>query len=362
MASPKSLRVFNDRHPLIELGFKTDKPHISSSVMADFYKCQRHSMFKHRLGLVPKWEESRARMVGTFVHECMRKLSLGVDEQATRLGVLGKVDEIVAKASQELGGVNQGLIEKVKEAANIAIAIACAFRRILISKGEGFFSPEKTEVLFVERAVKLALPRELLAPGQKGDSDIVLVGTLDAGIINKETGEYEICDYKTYDGSPADRAAVARIDPQVAIYRILAHESYGHPAAKFNHYVIKKPTIRVRQGETFEGYLDRLVKWYDEKAAEKPNDRPIVFSAIRFEGPHITREFRVMLREVHTAMKHRPLDVELWPKTGAPGACLDWYGRQCPYFDLCKSDEAVWVDRILAGFRQEFRYEEFKDG
>jgi hypothetical protein len=333
--------------------------------MHDYYECERKFLLRWRLGLIRRGSiQSPALMVGTYMHEALQDLALGHTPAALATRMQGKVRDEITELEKLPGGCPAHVPLTLAKNLNMALAMALAFRALLITKGYGILDPGFTDVIQCEESIMIRVPSRVIAPVLRRGMDkkrrakqMVISGTLDAITQDKPTGVVSLNDYKSTSRSPLLRAKTARFEPQVKIYRALSEVVLGdQKATEFRHYVIQKPTIRLKQKESFDEYLARVGQWYVDRSASHPHDPPVVVSRAALDGPIYDSSFVRMLREVHTACRIREPWAELYPQTGAPYACHNSFGSECPYLSLCTSDPVTWPDLIMTQFDQEFRY------
>jgi len=191
----------------------------------------------------------------------------------------------------------------------------------------------------------------------------------DLALLNKETGEVWIVDFKTTSFDPRIRCIPTRISPQLALYRfcLQAHldawaEQGLMPARKVVgsiHAVIKKPTIKycpdTKDKGGFHCYIERLIQWYKDAEAKDPNNPPVVRDPNRFARGPMTREFWGRLQHYCKLAMSEP-NFDTFYRAGE-GACLK-YNRLCPYMLLCNSAPAMWPDIIRTHYDIRFREDE----
>ncbi len=350
-----NLMNFNQSHPLMKMGYQTHRPlPISQSLVKEWHSCQRKAFFRYALGLVRHGVLTpEALFIGTCVHEAMRHLASGAtpDFVARRLGVLAR-QELEEAATAE-GALPRDADIIVTQRKAKALAMATAFYELLEDKWKNL----NAEVLYVEHTIKVQIPPEVLrAKGIRRKNPLELVGQID--LATREKGDVVINDYKTTSVPPADRARVASFDIQAPFYRLLHEGLEGEmlTADKFRNYILLKPTIRLKQKETYDEYLERVGEWYKDKQASDPNDPPMVVSTLRYEPDLYPDEMMRQIVPVWRAFSG-PYNVKYFPRTGAPYQCIK-QGQVCPYLDLCQSDPVTWTDQIALQYKQEFRYED----
>ena len=349
------LTRFDDRHPLVKLGFKVVAPPVSSSSISAYYQCKRAYFWRYRLGLVHRTHTPSAATEGTWMHEAIRAMMLGGDIATIERDLTTKANAINDSLIDSTTGISPaGVGDQLNRAVQRAVAMANAFLSVARIRNLPLVDPDKTNIIGTEQAISCQITLAGKGRGKKALS-VTVAGTLDLITGDKASSVVTIHDYKRVSGSPADRAQPAYWEPQVWLYPILAN-AIGHNPTWFNHWIIQSPTIRQKQTESFVEYLARVVEWYKEKSIADPNDPPMIVSSVSLRGPGFTPERVAILAELAEASQDEP-DAENYPRTGAPYACKA-YNRLCPYCELCSRDPALWPDAILTSYRQEFRYEQ----
>ena len=342
--SPPNMELFGAGHPLMRLGYKVFQPLVSASTLENYYKCQRLFLFRNRLRLIPATElPPDSLMTGRWFHEGMRLVVTGSGPEAVIRELGQQASEQLAEVTSEGGVVPVGAPETVAKAKEMAIAMSLAFYEIA---SDAKLLPDPTgggvAGFVAERRVECRLPEEAgLVLGGIG-----LVGVLDL-LYEEMDGSIVLVDYKTTGSSAVERAKTATFEPQSWIYPILVASLWGRSPKKIVHYIVQKPTIRLKKKETLAEYIARVPEWYKDKQAERPNDPPIVRSEFPVTGPLYPRSKMLMLKEVARACNASPPHLDNFPETGAPYQC-----KGCAFVALCQSDPVTWVDQIAARFRQ----------
>lgn len=356
-----NLEHFNDQHPLMKIGFRVEKPRISSSSLQDYYRCARYFMFRYRLGLVRLGLGASALIEGQWVHETLRSLSVGGDLNTIDRDLQLRISALCQEATDDQGVLPAGFAEGLERAKTKAVAMGWAFRELIEELGLPVYRPDLTKTLYVEQQVLCNLPL--------ANKELLLAGTLDLVTMSIVGDVVTINDYKRVGNSLGDWAKVARLEPQAWFYPLLLKSLWSslpdEPGAqRFCHWLIQAPTIhqrKVRQPETFPEYCERVKGWYKEKAVENRDDPPIQTSTQDVELPLVTKAREKMLLEVNAASTYERVHADDFPMTGATRSCK-LYGRLCPYEALCTRDPALWPDEILNHYKQEFRYDNDESG
>ncbi len=126
-------------------------------------------------------------------------------------------------------------------------------------------------------------------------------GTLDLVLEERSTGNLWPHDYKTTGDDPSVVAAATPMDLQPYLYWALAAARFpDRIVSGFIHPFIRKHTLRFcptgkdREGG-FDGYLARVVKWYEEKEAK--GDKCFAQSRMRFTSGKIPKDIHRRLLE-----------------------------------------------------------------
>ncbi len=105
-------------------------------------------------------------------------------------------------------------------------------------------------------------------------------------------------------------------DEQVLAYMALTGRR------KVHYTVCKKPTIRLKKGESEEEFYQRMVEWYDEDTEQKIR----LFTVERTDAE--VAEFEDQFRQICDAM------AEAYPLYRNTCHCNSW-GRRCEYSSIC---------------------------
>ena len=123
-----------------------------------------------------------------------------------------------------------------------------------------------------------------------------LAGKVD-GVVRLPDGRLAVLEYKTAGediGPDADYWLRLRCDGQISLY-VLAARAMGYDVATVLYDVTRKPTIRLRKGETPEAYGERLLK----DIGERPD-----YYFQRREIPRLEDELALFRAELWQQAKH----------------------------------------------------------
>lgn len=116
------------------------------------------------------------------------------------------------------------------------------------------------------------------------------------------------------------------------------------PISEIMYDVIKKPSIRQKKNEQYKAFLKRLEDWY-----ETPDDMG-VFHIERFEKPKMSEDeawntISNISKEI-LSCKHKE-DYYMNTKQ-----CYDYYGKVCPYVELCFNGGETKENLVLYQIRK----------
>ena len=182
---------------------------------------------------------------------------------------------------------------------------------------------------------------------------ITVSGTLDTLYRDTTSGRIWIEDHKTTSISAPDRASCLFFDSQVFLYKLLTEATYENTVFGVRHNIIRKPTIRLRKGETYGDYLERCHDWYTEQFAQGPSNAPLVQSCVGFPAKS-SPQYKTRMEEMGWLVRRwgaamtAAVTLERWPRVGSSyHGCHNKYGQACPYQALCHAPPQAWYD-ILA--------------
>jgi hypothetical protein len=117
---------------------------------------------------------------------------------------------------------------------------------------------------------------------------------------------YWIMDHKTTDKDISAMAGVLPYSIQARLQKWvlqtwlnLEEGDTKHTVAGIIHNILKKPTIRQKQTETFEDYVTRVNEWWDEQDRKDPKNPSLYRSTIRHHGEYLDEELLVRLHQQH---------------------------------------------------------------
>ena len=159
----------------------------------------------------------------------------------------------------------------------------------------------------------------------------IMAGKIDGLLIDQDTGEQWIVEYKT--ASDLSGAYISRIslDLQVHIYKLAEEKASNQSVVGVIYDAIKKPTIRLKKNETQEEYEMRVVEWYNTNAQDA-----FYCACVRLDDRDIERQAWMYYQEILWRLQH-----DYWPRNS--NQCLNHYGTRCPLFGYCDSGDKQHV-------------------
>lgn len=334
-------------------GIKVLRPDLRSSAVATWQECRRKFLFKERLGLKLKGDYSPARETGVTFHELMAAYYTGAATDS--------LDRIVATRTRELfDGIDTavdpqtGLLPNGKSLLEVrdgiekdgALALAMARQVAALYPREDLL--KHYEIVGVEVPFRIRL-RGFCRP---------LTVRIDMLLRHRKTLAYWVIDFKTTSLSPQVRAASLPFEFQPRFYQwvlwmglhLQGVEARGEtpetatpdPSLKIGgyiHYLVRKPTIRLKRGENFEEFIGRVESWYQEQATLNPNDPPVIQSVVPAVGPLLTEDLLYQAVEVDRNA-HRKINLAFYPPNEA--ACFGKFGNSpCPYLRMCRHTDCM---------------------
>lgn len=137
------------------------------------------------------------------------------------------------------------------------------------------------------------------------------------GRVDAIAEDNKLVEHKTTSGNVGDEYLYnLQWDEQVPIYMIT------HGVTEMHYTVIKKPTIRQKQNESLEEYIERCAAWYDEDTQNKIG----LFNITRTleELEEYKKQLIITLDEIENN--------KLFFRN--PSHCSCW-GRRCEYSQIC---------------------------
>lgn len=317
---------------------------VRQSSIKCFAECPRKYLYKVRLGLVFRGAYRDGATRGIVFHEMCNCLFSGDDPLfALRQSdlKLAALKERLKKDANEIGYLPNG-----KLADDV------------IAKAEKTYALGQAMALFVrqENPFKVYIPVVMEKEIRWEIDGVLCQATVDLILLNEKTGEYWIVDYKTTQLHPDSLLKVLRFGTQIRFYRQGVLESKLVPnVAGAIHVVLRAPSIRQKQTETFGEYVKRVATVYEEKQASArlgvAADRMLLIEKVRFSD-HVDFDLQARARELAGA-NQRELKLSAYPRNES--ACLAW-NTECEYLSLCSV-----TDRALAAVVDaKYEFEELK--
>jgi len=328
-------------HPNIDLEtleLKPFNPTIRSSGIGLYQTCKRKYMFEERLGLKTRGTYQGALKLGSWYHEIYDKLYQGASFQSASQSVAGALVDLekeLLQSCDERGFLPGGrTVEKVLTLASLDLQKALVMAAWTWNRHPLDF--DKYEVLTTEHLIEVKY-QTIRQPIRM---------RLDALLRKRGTNKVYIDDHKTTSKKPSDLIDTYRFAIQPKLYRIgaealLEHvgwtDEQGGPleVVGFNHNIIRKPTIRQKQKQTFDEYLEEVNQWYSINMDLAPDDPPFIRSPIIYNEPVMTEETLILLREASRAATAN-IDPTIYYRDPSGNACLSW-NQRCPFLDLCST-------------------------
>lgn len=309
---------------------------LRSSGMADWERCPRKFLFRHRMGLVPRRQTTDALHRGTVLHQFIARVLAGstVDEasEAASTDLKDSISEVLSSVGPSgyipSGKTAEEAVNGLTMATHTAVAMSRAYCRFFqVSKGQiGGFSLLSDDCIEVD----VENPDEGTA------------GTLDA-IMADRRGDIWVVDHKTCGWDPKSYARTLSLAPQSIMYpRLLEHhlQLQGTPVrVRGIHYnIIRTPTIRCCGTDDHNParYAERVERWYED------NDSNLLATLITM-GPEHRSLHSKRVDSAQSACVSSP-SLHDFPATG--GSACQAYNTLCPFIELCTTDTATWPTRV----------------
>jgi len=177
-------------------------------------------------------------------------------------------------------------------------------------------------------------------------------GTADVVAEGSKTGTIDIYDHK-FTGQPHNYdASLLPLDAQAMCYPFGLSQKYGKPVRGFTWDLIRKPSIRQRQSETYVEYLIRLSEDYQERPEFYFVQRSALFNmrhvdVLKAEMSQFIRELRDKIIAVKTGQMTLP------EAFGRNGDYCSRYGR-CAYAPLCIRGETALTRRMYTRQKDDY--------
>ncbi len=136
-------------------------------------------------------------------------------------------------------------------------------------------------------------------------------------------------------------------DIQTAAYFYIYNTIYKkRPINEIMYDIIRKPSIRQKKGESYQGYLKRLEEWY-----QKPDDMS-VFHIERFQRPKINEgDLWNTIEKVSSEMLQCKSKEDYYQDFEK---CHGYYGKRCPYYELCHEGGETKENLVLYQIRKSY--------
>lgn len=309
--------------------------------------CLREYLYRVRLGWVREsWSE--ALRVGSVMHEVLARYYSGTPLDVAADTVQKEAAASLVQRQVEWAKANPDNPTLYVERDVKAVGVGTVLARVLV---ETFPFDTNFSPIAVEQ--KLSMPiGPILWPGHTVYADLRLEGTVDLVLHDTTKNQFWIVDHKSTGDNPTDRARGLTFDTQVHLYRDLWNGA--HPTQKVCgaiHSIIRKPTIRLKKGQSFEEYLTECYEWFDKEALKDPHRPPLIRSFVGFTRPPLAEddELKELLADAATLATRLPAELSDFPRIGsAYGGCCS-RGRVCPYMSLCEAPVTAWADILTAG-------------
>jgi len=331
-------------------GLPVLRPSIRSSAIGLASECYRKYLYRYRLGLESKYYDS-ALTIGKVYHSIRALLRKGKSESdALHIAahLLGEWQQRTLDATDKFGMTSWGqdssqVIEKGNKDWQIARAMALwAHHRNPIREDE-------YEILGIEKLIEIYY-QTIRTP---------IRIRVDLLLRNRETGELWIYDEKTCSDPPMQIMAGLKFALQPKLYR-LAVEAWlqndpSAPEGKLTgvcHDLIQKLTIRQKQKESLEEYIDRVSQEYDSNLAActapggNLKELKYVRSTIRYNAALVDEEMLLQLRQADR-MAYTTPSLSQYPRAVNPLITCVQHKKLCPYMALCESNPARWKEEII---------------
>ncbi len=339
-------------------------PPLRKSAIQDLYTCSRMYLLRDRLGLVPN-EYARAPSIGSMFHLAIAAYLRGGSLEEASAAVSAFVDEEVARVTE---GVTanpddtrdiEEMAASIEDDSSIATAMAAAFW----DSYHGVV--EKFRPVAVERKIVVVDPI----------TNAKIAGTVDLLLHDPRHNHYLLVDHKTTSKPPKHYSRGLGFDLQCRMYRYLVSLAFAQdqlpgvpelPVRGMIHNVVQKATIKLKQRQEIDDYLQEVREWYSatgrhEKRQDTIADSPPIVSVLTaFGGPPLDNELRTVLERSSWSASCAPTLCN-FPRDGAVrGVCRNLYNRLCPYLTLCEAEPREY-ERIVASGHYTFKPIEYLD-
>lgn len=299
--------------------------HISVSSYSDFMTCRRLYFYKR----IKKYERSEFNIpfvVGKVVHYGMEHIF----KKASNA-----IERTVEYFRKEKAEINKTFIltEKQSEQLNEQEIVTQGMLKAYRKKYAAMIRDMKVLGTEVEGSVML-------------EDDVAIVVKLDNLVSIKE--RKILHELKTTKYLTPDYVKRIQTDKQTAFYFHFYNVLFEKkPIKEVMYDVIRKPSIRQKQSESKQQYLQRLEEWYD-----MPDSEGNKFHIERFKEPKIG--FNALLESVSGVAadmkrcKHKEDYYQDFDK------CTSYYGDICPYYALCHEGGETKENLVLYQIRKSY--------
>jgi len=301
--------------------------HISVSSLDDFMKCRRLYFWK-RIKRYERRVFNVPFLVGRVVHVGMNLLLEKKQEPIKRMIEYFRKEKAQIRKTFTL---TQKEEEQLNEQEYVTSGMLEAYRK----KYGAIIRDAKLIASEVEGALQI-------------NDNVIFVIKLDNLIrikLKKVMHELKTSKYIT-----PDYIRMIQTNRQTTIYfRIYNLIFEKSPINEIMFDVIRKPSIRQKKNESYQGYLKRLEEWYNQ-----PSDEMSVFHVERIKEHEllISEESVVNLIDKISkemlASKQKEDYYENWDN------CSSYYGDVCPYYELCHKGGETKENMVLYQIRKSY--------
>lgn len=280
---------------------------ITHSSLECFKCCRRKYQYRYLDKICPK-EASNALQFGTEMHEILAQLFEGIEAEQARENA--EIEPIESVRDRLCAMIDIANLEPTDRAKLKGLTIGYLNKWYLSDCRE-------YEVIDVEKEFS----HEAEYHYKDCEPHVFFVGKVDGILKRKSDGKYFILEHKT--ASIVDESYVAQkeIDSQTMTYAACIQDVMGIEISGAIHDIITKQKIRLKKGETEEGFCQRLI--------DDVTDDNFTRIIIEFE-PYELRDFT---KELNEAVDDAVYCRNFYKCTGS---CIGRYGA-CEYLPLCKA-------------------------
>lgn len=334
-------------------------PPIRSSAVSTFQTCPRKFLFDEKLGLKAKSYEG-ALFRGDIYHQFRAHLIQGVSIEEAVKSVRATLDESKTKLAQQAGTDGRlpggydlaSILSTIDDDFGVAQAMAEAVHTLHP------LDPKKWRIALhpITRSPMVETLHEQFYAWEGETYKIVV--QFDRVLEHIPTGNIWLVDDKTTKFSPSLIAASKSFALQIRLYRTALCELFPPERIVGTiHTILKVPTIRQKQKQSFKEYVQEVKDWYPKKATENPDDKPIIQSFTRFDEDVWSAELHEIIQRQCIA-SGRPPVLSDFPRHD--GACFK-YDKTCAYLHLCNTNPGTWPRLIPLTLTIRFREDENKE-